>query len=210
MLPGEAFSRDTRWIILVLGVLKQGWVAISTACTISPITDGNKTHYELQTIPGGGEPTVTSPVTSVVYCGTRTAGCSSASARTAPEKVEASARKRAEGTVKALVGKGVGEAECRLIRGYSTTATPDRPGRPAAGRADSSLERVFSIFVSDAPDTGACDVEVFSMKRCTPMRPGLSQSEQPHPTRRQLNALPGRDDATAPPASGKKPRSSRP
>ena len=44
---------------------------------------------------------------------------------------------RAEGTVKALVGKGVEEARAGAT---SPSATPDRPGRPAfaAGRADSS------------------------------------------------------------------------
>ena len=71
-----------------------------------------------------------------------------------PEKVEAylglcrDLVERAEGTVKALVGKGVGEAECRLIRGYIDHARPDRPGRPAfaAGRADSSPGKAFSIF----------------------------------------------------------------
>ena len=63
-----------------------------------------------------------------------------------PEKVETylglcrDLVERAEGTVKALVGKGVEEAECRLIRYIAHARQPDRPGRPAftAGRADSS------------------------------------------------------------------------
>ena len=64
-----------------------------------------------------------------------------------PEKVETylglcrDLVERAEGTVKALVGKGVEEAGMSLDPGlHRPRATPDRPGRPAfaAGRADSS------------------------------------------------------------------------
>ena len=72
-----------------------------------------------------------------------------------PEKVEAylglcrDLVERAEGTVKALVEKGVGEAECRLIRGYIDHA------RRQIGQVDRRLlqgeriphqEKVFSIF----------------------------------------------------------------
>ena len=72
-----------------------------------------------------------------------------------PEKVEAylglcrDLVERAEGTVKALVGKGVGEAECRLIRGYIAHARRqidqvDR--RLLQGERIPHQEKVFSIF----------------------------------------------------------------
>ena len=72
-----------------------------------------------------------------------------------PEKVEAylglcrDLVERAEGTVKALVGKGVEEAECRLIRGYIDHARRqidqvDR--RLLQGERIPHQEKVFSIF----------------------------------------------------------------
>ena len=72
-----------------------------------------------------------------------------------PEKVETylglcrDLVERAEGTVKALVGKGVEEAECRLIRGYIDHARRqidqvDR--RLLQGERIPHQEKVFSIF----------------------------------------------------------------
>ena len=72
-----------------------------------------------------------------------------------PEKVETylglcrDLVERAEGTVKALVGKGVEEAECRLIRGYIAHARRqidqvDR--RLLQGERIPHQEKVFSIF----------------------------------------------------------------
>ena len=152
-----------------------------------------------------------------------------------PEKVEAylglcrDLVERAEETVKALVEKGVGEAECRLIRGYIDHA------RRQIGQVDRRLlqgeriphqEKVFSIFephtrwiskgkagrrwnwewrlrgrgsTSSSSITSCCgrkttwrsrsdgrgDPSAVPRSSDVQLRPGLSQSEQPHPTRRQ-------------------------
>ena len=154
-----------------------------------------------------------------------------------PEKVEAYLElcrdlvERAEGTVKALVEKGVGEAECRLIRGYIDHARRqidqvDR--RLLQGERIPHQEKVFSIFephtrwiskgkagrpvelgvavcvVEDQyqfiPPSqavvegrrrggrgadGRRDPSAVPRSSDVQLRPGLSQSEQPHPTRLQ-------------------------